>query len=153
MTLRAEIGSRFARVTGIGYRAMSSGDQLTGSRSPGRWGPLGVLYLSATPAGVEAAMQAHGGLEGRRIHALRVDAQGIVDLREPDLEPLRKAGACDWRDALIRGERPASWDVAQRVIDLGANGLIDPSRKAPDLWHLVLFRWNAPGAPQIALAD
>jgi hypothetical protein len=31
--------------------------------------------------------------------------------------------------------------------------LIDPSRKAPGLWHLVLFSWNQDNAPQVHLVD
>ncbi|WP_220034109.1 hypothetical protein [Curtobacterium sp. MCLR17_043] len=37
--------------------------------------------------------------------------------------------------------------MRDRLIDIGANGLIDPSRKSPGLWHLVLFRWSVADAP------
>ena len=45
---------------------------------------------------------------------------------------------------LFRPFRAGDWIEAQ-----GADGLIDPSRKAPGLWHLVLFRWNVAGAPVV----
>jgi pentose-5-phosphate-3-epimerase len=40
-------------------------------------------------------------------------------------------------------------DNAWKVIEAGANGLIDPSRKRPGLWHLVLFRWNEANGPKV----
>ncbi|WP_368074223.1 hypothetical protein [Curtobacterium sp. SGAir0471] len=42
---------------------------------------------------------------------------------------------------------PTSWLVRDRLVALGADGLIDPSRKRPGLWHLVLFRWNTADVP------
>lgn len=153
MSLRADPGSPFTQVTGIGYRAMSPGDPLTGSRTPGRWGPSGILYLSASQEGVEAAMQAHGGLGGRRIAPLRIDARTIMDLRRPPVGLDTSPGACDWRAALAAGDEPPSWALARQIEAIGADGLIDPSRKAPGLWHLALFRWNRTGAPSVIAVD
>ena len=55
--------------------------------------------------------------------------------------------------ALDRGEEPPSWTVSDRARAIGAAGLIDPSRRAPGAWHLVLFRWNEAGAATVALAQ
>ena len=54
-----------------------------------------------------------------------------------------------WQEVVAAGETPRSWIVRDRLVGLGANGLIDPSRKSPGLWHLVLFRWNDAGAPTV----
>lgn len=43
--------------------------------------------------------------------------------------------------------------VRDRLIEVGVNGLIDPSRKSPGHWHLVLFRWNMAEAPSVRLLD
>jgi hypothetical protein len=31
----------------------------------------------------------------------------------------------------------------------GDAGLIDLSRRRPGLWHVILMRWNEPGAPRV----
>ena len=54
-----------------------------------------------------------------------------------------------WQAIADAGGTPPSWVVRDRLIEIGANGLIDPSRKSPGLWHLVLFRWNVDGAPTV----
>ncbi|MDY7526362.1 RES domain-containing protein [Cryobacterium sp. 10I1] len=56
-----------------------------------------------------------------------------------------------WQDIAKAGDEPSSWQVRRRLEALGANGLVDPSRKRPGLWHLTLFRWNGPDAPRVAL--
>jgi RES domain-containing protein len=56
-----------------------------------------------------------------------------------------------WQAIVEAGGTPRSWTVRDRLIEVGANGLIDPSRKSPGLWHLVLFRWNVAGAPSARL--
>ena len=43
--------------------------------------------------------------------------------------------------------------MRDRLIEVGADGLIDPSRKSLGLWHLVLFRWNVADAPSARLLD
>lgn len=84
-----------------------------------------------------------------------VEASGIVDLR--DAKALEVAGIdladaiAPWQDIAAAGGTPKAWTVRDRLCEAGANGLIDPSRKRPGLWHLVLFRWNEPGAPVVRL--
>ncbi|MBT1583410.1 hypothetical protein [Curtobacterium flaccumfaciens] len=88
--------------------------------------------------------------EAVEIVAIDVGASGIVDLR--DVSALGAVGI-DLEDALApwqaiaeAGGMPRSWTVRGRLIDVGANGLIDPSRKTPGLWRLMLFRWNVTDA-------
>ena len=82
-----------------------------------------------------------------------VEADNIFDLRDGDA--LAKAGVdvadavASWQDVVKAGGIPRSWKVRDRLLKLGANGLIDPSRKRPGLWHLVLFRWNDAGGPRV----
>nr|WP_250892925.1 hypothetical protein [Curtobacterium flaccumfaciens] len=42
--------------------------------------------------------------------------------------------------------------VRDRHIEASSDGLIDPSRKSPGLWHLALFRWSvADDTPTVRL--
>ncbi|GAB3552122.1 hypothetical protein GCM10027404_22280 [Arthrobacter tumbae] len=147
-------------VKGSFYRAVDPayrGLALAGSRSAGRYSPPDVptLYLSSSPEGVAAAMIAHTDDRTPDLEVLRfeVEASRIVDLR--DHEALNSMGvspadsAADWQGAVAAGDTPASWMVRETLQSLGANGLIDPSRKRPGLWHLTLFTWNTDGAPDV----
>ncbi len=150
----------FVRLAGVFYRAVDPRYRdlaLKGSRAAGRYSSPGqpALYLSASPEGVEAAMAAHRttGSPARAVLAFEVEADRIFDLRNhrqcaaASIEPTD--AQAPWQEAATQGGEPPSWRVANRLRDLGANGLIDPSRKAPVLWHLVLFNWNADGAPRV----
>ncbi|MEV7527294.1 RES domain-containing protein [Agrococcus sediminis] len=153
--LRTVVGT-FHRGVDPRFRAAA----LDGSRSAGRFSRPGApaLYLSATPEGVAAAMLAHArnGDPEREVLRFHVRAERIVDLRDPaslapfGIEP--EDAAAPWQEAVARGEEPPSWRVRDRLDAAGAHGLIDPSRQRPGLWHLVLFRWNVPGAPSVRAA-
>lgn len=149
-------------VFGVFYRAVAASalpDVLSGSVRAGRYSRIDqpTLYLSASPEGVAASMLKYraGQTEPQMLAAIAVRDASVVDLR--DIEFCRAAGidpadaAADWETIAAAGGVPPSWRVRQRAVELGASGLIDPSRKAPGLWHLTLFRWNAPGAPFVEL--
>lgn len=132
---------------------------LDGSRGPGRYSSAEqpTLYLSSSPEGVAAAMAAHhtAGSAGLLMVTVEVEAARIVDLRDRDARhragvDLRDA-VSPWQEVVKAGGEPPSWRVRRRLELLGANGLIDPSRRAPGLWHLTLFRWNRPGGPSVRL--
>ena len=141
------------------YRAVDprfTDSALEGSRRAGRYSRADqpTLYLSSSREGVEAAMRAHGGLDGSRVVlALEVQATRVLDLR--DEQSVRAAGlraadaAAPWQEAADSGGEPSSWAFRDTVEGLGAHGLVDPSRQEPGLWHLVLFVWNVPGGPQV----
>lgn len=151
--------STFARFAGPCWRAVAAGGEvgvLDGTVRAGRYNRPGerTLYMSASPAGVAAAMARYGEAD-RALVRLTVEAEGLVDLRDADacaalaINPgLAKQ---DWIGACDRGETPTSWVVADRARLEGAAGLIDGSRHAPGQWHLVLFAWNRPGAPRVAV--
>lgn len=54
-----------------------------------------------------------------------------------------------WRSALAAGLEPPSWRAADVARAVGADGIIDRSRKIPGGWHLSLFRWNVVGGPTV----
>lgn len=154
------VSSQRCRVDGVLYRAVDSAyrtSALAGSRLPGRYSAAGqsTLYLSSSPEGVTAAMAAHGDARSDlTLLAFDVHAEDIVDLRVPAALTAARVAIEDavapWQDVVAAGGVPRSWGVRQRLEDLGAQGLIDPSRTRPGLWHLVLFRWNTEGAARVA---
>jgi RES domain-containing protein len=144
----------FTEVHGVFYRAVDprfKDQALQGSRAAGRYSSAAqsTLYLSSSPQGVEAAMIAHRGQRAASLEVLQiaVDSDQILDLRDEaacrSAEINVQDATAPWRDLIAQGGRPKSWDVRDRVLATGAVGLIDPSRKAPGLWHLVLFSWNS----------
>jgi RES domain-containing protein len=155
--------SGFVRVRGTFYRSvLSDADTgaLHGSVAAGRYSRPGqrTLYMSATAEGVVAAMRAHPVPEGmsRTIRAVQVEAHGIFDLRDDqacaEAGIRRQDALAPWQDLVASGGQPPSWAVRARLEEIGAHGLIDPSRKASGLWHLVLFRWNVPGGPVVRMS-
>ena len=104
-------------------------------------------------------MIAHANARASDLEILTVDVQAsrVVDLR--DASALAGFGidladaVAPWQEIVAAGGVPPSWTVRDRLVSAGADGLIDPSRKAPGLWHLVLFRWNADYAPTVRVTD
>ena len=147
-------------VAGVFHRAVDPAhrDQaLDGSRLAGRYSAADqpTLYLSSSPQGVQAAMAAHGGARGGLdVMTFDVHASGIVDLRDPTARSAAGVEITDavapWQDVVAAGAAPRSWRVRQRLEEVGAHGLIDPSRTRPGLWHLVLFTWNTPGGARVS---
>lgn len=151
-------------VHGTFYRAIDPRFRqfaVAGSRTAGRYSRADepTLYLSSSVEGVDAALIAHRDARASALEIVEVDvaAAGIVDLRDPTA--LAKLGIdiadamAPWQHVAASGGTPSSWSVRDRLIQAGANGLIDPSRQRPDLWHLVLFHWNAPDSPTAHLRD
>ncbi|WP_082491216.1 RES family NAD+ phosphorylase [Duganella sp. Leaf126] len=154
----------FTEVDGIFFRAIDPdyrAHALSGSRNAGRYSrsTQATLYLSSSREGVDAAMQAHKGDRSPTLEivSVHVVAKRIVDLRNSSALAEIGLSIADaiapWQELAARGAAPRSWEVRDRLVACGANGLIDPSRKAPGLWHLVLFSWNLDGAPQVHLVD
>ncbi|WP_446924688.1 RES family NAD+ phosphorylase [Klebsiella pneumoniae] len=140
-------------IDGIFYRAIDSAYRefaLSGSRNPGRYsrGDQPTLYLSSSPEGVEVAMKSHSDNRSANlvIVKVRVVADKILDLRNANAVLAAgidlKDATAPWQEIVNKGSEPSSWNVRNRLEALEVNGLIDPSRKAPGLWHLVLFSWN-----------
>lgn len=105
-------------------------------------------------------MAAHraGRAPDLEIVAVEVEAQvdSVFDLRDPvarDEAGVDLADAhAEWQSVVEAGGTPPSWLVRDRLVRLGAHGLIDPSRRRPGLWHLVLFRWNVPDGATVRIA-
>ncbi|HGU9770630.1 TPA: RES family NAD+ phosphorylase [Morganella morganii] len=137
-------------INGVFYRAIDPAYRefaLSGSTGPGRYSNCHqpALYLSSSTEGVEAAMKAHAGNRSANLVMIkvRVEADKILDLRNTDAVSAAGIDLNDamapWQEIAENGGVPGSWHVRNRLESLGVKGLIDPSRKAPGLWHLVLF--------------
>lgn len=151
-------------VRGDFYRAVRAehiAQALNGSREAGRYSRRDqpTLYLSASIEGVAAAMVAYSERDAppRITVGVEVEAEGILDLRSP--AALAGSGFAardafsDWQSIVAAGGEPLSWKVRDWIQARGGNGLIDPSRQAPGVWHLVLFCWNAGAGPRVRLRD
>lgn len=148
------------RFVGQAYRAHNpvwSAFPLSGdgaARHGGRFNPKGVaaLYLGLTIDGAvaEASQGFAFKLQPLTICLYEIDCEDIVDLKhEAGRERVGVSSldlACPWALDLAEGRWPASWAVAQRLIDSGAAGVLVPSyaRGAKrDAVNLVLWRWSA----------
>lgn len=149
-------------VRGTFYRAIDPQFRefaLAGSRSAGRYSRAHepTLYLSSSVEGVETAMIAHKDARAEALEIIEIDVEAthVVDLR--DVNALKVLGidladaVAPWQEIVAEGGTPSSWAVRDCLLEAGANGLIDPSRKNPGLWHLVLFRWNEADAPTVRI--
>lgn len=148
------------RYAGPCWRAVASGrvdTVLEGSVRAGRYNRPGerTLYMSGSAAGVAAAMARYGDAE-RALVRLEVAAERLLDLRD-------EVACCalgidtawakeDWLAALDHGRQPPSWRVSDRARAVGAQGLIDRSRRAPGEWHLAVFGWNEDGGARVRVA-
>lgn len=149
-------------MAGTFYKAVDptyAASVLEGSHAPGRYSSAKepTLYLSSSIEGVEAAMIKHSSRnpQGLELLTFTVDAFAVADLRDTEtmahlgVDPQDALG--DWQAHLAAGQTPPSWLVRRRLEELGAQGLIDPSRRRPGLWHLTLFTWNRASAQSVTI--
>lgn len=151
--------SHTQKISGLYYRMKflhEANDILEPVRSPeGRSHYSGqrTLYLSETPEGCEIATKIYrkDSDPERGIFPLLVTDAHIVDLR--DIEATTALGIdrthrqADWQKHRAAGVPSPTWDISDRVRQLGLDGMLYESRSKPDLTHLTLFRWNQPNAP------
>jgi RES domain-containing protein len=129
------------------------------ARHGGRWNPPGkaALYLSMEVETAFAEYQQELGTRPGLFVAYDVTGARVADLREA--RALRQAGLeagdafAPWKDiAWVRKQRPATWDVMERL-EGKADGLLAPSAQRLGGFNLVLWRWNAGGGPNVAFHD
>jgi len=149
-------------ISGLFYRYVYDNartDPITAAHSPeGRFHHSGqaALYMSPTQDWAAKALKVYIRPDDplRSFVSLRVEGARIVDLRNPllcaslGLDVL--AARANWRLDRKENRVGSSWVVSDTVRDLGADGLIYPSRTEPHRWNLVLFRWNEFGGPKVA---
>ena len=158
------------RFQGLGYRGHDpkwAFSPLSGEGAAihgGRFNPIGMpaLYLALTVEGLFIEV-AHGfghRFDPLTVSTYEVDVDDVADLRTN--EARSGAGvvlddlACAW--ALDRASRrkPASWMVAERLVEAGAAGILVSSfalgaRSGMD--NLVLWRWGNDPPHRVAVHD
>ncbi len=151
-------------LSGIYYRMKflhEAEDILNQVRSPeGRshHGGQRALYLSETPEGCRIATRIYRQADdpARGIFPLSVEGGEVVDLRDLDacaaLGIDRTHRQANWQTIRAKGLPSPTWDISDRVRELGLDGMIYESRSQPDLAHLTLFRWNDAGGPKVRRA-
>lgn len=108
-----------------------------------------ALYLSLSPEGCRIATARYTDASGpaQAIYPLQISGARVVDLR--DQAATARLGintthrAAEWQSLRAQGLPSPTWDIADRVRDLGLDGMLYASRSQPDLTHLTLLRWNS----------
>lgn len=107
-----------------------------------------ALYLSLSPEGcvVATARYTDADTPARGIYPLAVRNARVVDLRDRvatdwlGIDTTHRAA--EWQSLRAKGLPSPTWDIADRVRDLGLDGMIYASRSDPSKAHLTMFRWN-----------
>lgn len=126
-------------------------------RPEGRYNRKGqdALYLSVNEKSARVAMKKYADEIEFPVYLIeyKIDPCSVVDLRSSQNVSLREMASKDWKKELASGKEPSSWEVSDTLRKQNEIGLIDPSRKDPEAWHLTLFRWNEPGAPKVTILE
>ncbi len=114
-----------------------------------------ALYISPTPQWAAMAVNAYLRDDDplRVLVELDVTEARVADLRDPEVcdalgITVETAGVL-WQPERAQGKPATSWQASDAVRRTEADGLIYPARSYPDRWHLVLHRWNVPGAARV----
>ncbi len=126
----------------------------------GRYNPPGrpALYMSEDAATAIAEYEQELGIRPGMLCVYEVDVAEIVDLCDATIcKRLRIDSAalhCAWKEiAFIRGGRPPSWTIANRLFKRGASGVYAPSTRQAGGRNLVLWRWNDGPARSVKVLD
>lgn len=112
-----------------------------------------ALYLSQTPEGCLVATKRYtvASTSARGIFPLRVSRSRVVDLRDRAATDAlgidTSHRAIEWQSLRADGLHSPTWDLADRVREVGLDGMLYASRSDPSKTHLTLFRWNEDGTP------
>ena len=154
---------RLLQVSGRFYRS-NLADRiehvLDGPDSAGRYHRPGqpVIYITSQADWAVIATGIYAREDGlaRVIVPLDLDGASVLDQRDASVRDAYGIKLDDamarWSPHLAQGRDAPSWRNADAARAAGAEGIVDPSRGIVDGWHIALFRWNEPGAPQLRVA-
>lgn len=114
-----------------------------------------ALHGSPTPQAAAHAVAPYlrPGDPARLVYPLALTAAHLADLRNAaTLAALGLQGheaSVPWLPERTAGRPATTWTASDAVRAAGFDGLIYTARSAPDRWHVVLFRWNLPGAANL----
>lgn len=149
------------------YRALTprwSHDPLSGEGAAitgGRFNPEGyaALYLSSDPkAALYEAAQSQIIIPPKTVCTYQISINAVVDFsagyNAKDWIKEWSVWDMNWRKALhIDKRRPATWEIAQKLISDGAKGLLFPSLRSKGHTNLVIFLTNIEAADSISVID
>ena len=158
------MGAHLTSIDGVYWRMLFTDwadAVLAPARSPeGRshYNSQRALYLSATPEGCVTASKRYMSLGDpeRAIYPIHVKSDKIIDLRAPDatahfdIDVTHRAA--EWQSIRANGLRSPTWDISDRVRDLGFHGMLYASRSDPSKTHLTMFDWNGPNGATLKAA-
>lgn len=157
--------SDFLTVSGRFFRTVLADriDQVLAAPGPdsaGRYHRLGqpAIYITQHADWAVIATGIYAREDGRErvIVPLELDGARVLDQRDAAVRAAHGLSLDDtmarWRPHLAQGRDAPSWRNADAARAVGADGIVDPSRGILGGWHVALFRWNAPGAPQLRVA-
>jgi len=151
-----KVSGSFVRICGL-EQAEIALDRNSKDRPAARYNRKGqnALYLTVNEETARVAMKKYKNRTSSPLYlfSYNVEACSLVDLRHPENNRYRDLAASDWLEAVKNNSEPSSWEVADILRGNDEIGLIDPSRKNPDSWHVTLFRWNEKGAPMVSLIN
>lgn len=150
MSLLTEVSGVFVKIVFASDLAIQLKRGLV-DRPAGRFNRVGqdALYLSPSVTAARVAMGGYvkDGDPDRVLLQYQVDGCKLYDLRHADAAKIYAQARQGWRDVFAVGQSPESWGAADQVREINHVGLIDPSRRRPDFWHITLFQWNESEAP------
>ncbi len=133
-------------------------------RNGGRFNRPGVdcLYTSASPetAWLEAQQAFVFKTQPLTLCAFEVSCADILDLTDHAVR--RKVDvtlddmACAWEDMISTGNKPPSWQIADRLISLGAAAIVTPSfasRAGVSDINIVFWKWSRRKPHKIRVID
>lgn len=110
-----------------------------------------ALYLTLNEESARIALRKYSENIDKPLFLVKytVEPCMLVDLRHESVVNYKVLASQNWQDAIIKGEEPTSWQISDLLRKHQEIGLIDPSRKEPNTWHVTLFRWNEIGTPKV----
>lgn len=139
-----------------------SHDPLSGegaARRGGRYNQPGrpALYMSESFTVAIAEYQQEIGVRPGTLCAYDIDVARVLDLCDPAICAAHGADPAallaPWQAVAFKlRRRPPTWDLAERLLRDGADGVRVPSARMPGGVNVVLWRWNdGPGRSVAAL--
>jgi RES domain-containing protein len=88
---------------------------------------------------------------------LELSGASLVDLTVADklqeLDLTLELHDCQWRADVDKGHVPATYNLRERLLSEGFDGVIYPSLMSRGGSCVALWRWNEPGAPRLQAID